>query len=152
MAKTQLQPLSFVIFVSLTFFFSGIASAVDVELNRQLQETIAQVQTDETLGGKTRAAEHLAQLTRNAVPTDVDDRTLADMISLLDSPYDSVRAWVAGALGNLGPRASLAIPKLLSVLPKSDCLYVELSSAPFIRVAIKKIGGNPPPACYEIPD
>jgi hypothetical protein len=111
----------------------------------QIKETIMRVRTGGTVDARTDAAEHLAQLARKADPKVVDDETINEMISLLDSPDDSVRAWVAAALGYLGPRAKSAIPKLLSILPLSDCLTVSLSSAPAIRLAITRMGETPPP-------
>jgi hypothetical protein len=60
---------------------------------------------------RTNAAEDLAGLTRDIDPQQVDGATLSDVIALLDSDEDSVRFWVAGSLGNLGPRAKAAVPK-----------------------------------------
>jgi hypothetical protein len=121
------------------------ADAENLTLNTQLQESIAKIPTERTYSARAIAAQHLEQLTQNVDPEDVDDKTLAGLISLLDSPDDAVRAWTAVSLGHLGQRARSAIPKLLSVLPKSDCLYVTRSSAPAIRVAIVRLGGSPPP-------
>jgi hypothetical protein len=125
-----------------------IASSVfgHTALTRRIADAISSVRTERTVDAKTRAAEQLAKLVRSVNPNDVDQETLNQMISLLDSPDDSVRAWVAGSLGYLGQRAKSAVPKLLSVLPKSDCLNVDLSSAPAIRLAIKRIGATAPPA------
>jgi hypothetical protein len=45
----------------------------------------------------------------------------------------------------------VAAPKLLRILPEVDCLQVSLSSAPSIRVALKRMGVNvpPPPDCKK---
>lgn len=43
---------------------------------------------------------------------------------LLDIPDDSVREGVAAALGNVGRRADVAIPKLKELLPELDCRIV----------------------------
>jgi len=67
------------------------------------------------------------------------------MVSLLETEEDSVRAWVAASLGHLGLRAKVAVPKLLKLLPEVDCLRGSLTSAPFIRVALKRMGKTPPP-------
>ena len=116
------------------------------QLIAQLTETIAKVrEMDGPSTARTNEAEHLSQLTKKINPEKVDDKTLADLVSLLDTSDDSVRGWVAGALGNLGPRAKVAVPKLLKILPEVDCLNVSLSSAPAIRVALKRIGVKPPP-------
>src|SRR5512142_750273 len=87
----------------------------------QLKETIKTVRSDSSSDVRYRAAQHLADLTRAIDPRAVDDKTLADMVSLLDTNDDSVRLFVAGALGFLGPRAKVAVPKLLKILPEVDC-------------------------------
>jgi hypothetical protein len=145
MFMDQLRPILLCFLVVVASLFFGGARAENSILNRQLEELVAKISTERTYGARAATSEHLAQLTRSIDPENVDDKTLGRMVSLLDSPDDAVRAWVAVALGHLGPRAKLAIPKLLSILPKSDCLYESLSSAPAIRVAIARIGGSPPP-------
>jgi HEAT repeat protein len=84
-------------------------------------------------------------LIRGINPHEVDDTTLAEMVSLLDTKEDSVRAWAAGSLGNLGRRAKVAVSKLLKLLPEVDCLRGSLTSSPAIRVALKRMGQTPPP-------
>ncbi|HXM05618.1 MAG TPA: HEAT repeat domain-containing protein [Chthoniobacterales bacterium] len=115
-------------------------------LLNEVRETVAMVQTtDGPSMARTNAAEHLADLTRKMNPKDIDDKTLAELVSLLDTPDDSVRAWVAAAIGNLGSRARTAGPALLKLLPETDCLQGDLTSAAVIRPALKRIGVKPPP-------
>lgn len=114
---------------------------------KELQETISDVRK---MSGPSKPeanpAEHLARLTEKIDPKKVDDRTLDEMVSLLDTSNDFVRAWVAVALGNLGPRAKVAVPKLLRVMHETDCLELkEMTSAGAARVALKRIGVTPPP-------
>jgi hypothetical protein len=117
----------------------------DPVLTSQLAATIAKVRTSGPPSiGRTNAAEHLAELTRKIDPKAIDDKTVADMVSLLDTSDDSVRLWVAAALGHLGSRAKTAIPKLLNILPEADCLN-GMTSAPAIRVALSRMGVTPPP-------
>jgi HEAT repeat protein len=133
-------------FIALAFLMVGRANAAgDLMLNTKLEETIAKVRTEKSLMARTEAAERLAELTRGSNPKSVDDKTVADMVSLLDSPDDSVRAWVAAALGHLGRRAKLAVPKLLALLPEADCLQGDLTSAASIRPALRRMGVKPPP-------
>jgi hypothetical protein len=115
------------------------------QINRQLLETIAKVRNENTSTTRTEAAEHLATLTRGINPHNVDDTTLAEMVSLLETKEDSVRAWVAASLGHLGRRAKVAVPRLLKLLPEVDCLRGSLTSAASIRVALKRMGKTPPP-------
>jgi hypothetical protein len=121
--------------------------ADDTRTLKELQETIADVRN---MSGPSKpganAAEHLAQLTKEIDPKKIDDETLGKIVSLLDTSNDFVRAWVAVSLGNLGPRAKVAVPALLKVLDETECLELkEMTSAGAARVALKRIGVTPPP-------
>jgi len=132
--------------IALVFLIAGTANAAgDRMINKELEETIAKVRSEKSPMARTEAAEHLAELTDGVNPKSVNDKNLADMVALLDSPEDSVRAWVAAALGNLGRRAKVAIPKLLAMLPEADCLRGDLTSAASIRPALRRMGVKPPP-------
>lgn len=127
--------------------------ADDARILRELRETISKVRT---MSGPSRergdAAAHLAQLTEKIDPKKVDDNTLADLVSLLDTSDDSVRMWVAGALGHLGPRAKVAVPALMTFIRESGCPEVVAGVIPAdaARVALKRIGVTPPPRdCKE---
>jgi hypothetical protein len=63
----------------------------------------------------------------------------------MDSSDDSVRYWVARCLGNFGPRARMAAPKLEQVLAEVDCLQGSKTSASGIRFALGEMGITPPP-------
>jgi hypothetical protein len=123
----------------------------DAKLLKQIQETIAKIRAMEgpPSMARTNTAEHLYDLTGRVDPRQVDDKTLQDMGSLVETPDYSVVGWVAGALGNLGPRAVAVVPKLLAVLPKLDCLNLDLNPAGAIRIALKRMGVSapPPPEC-----
>jgi hypothetical protein len=126
-------------------------AADDAEILKNLQETIAKVRT---MSGpsmaRTNAAEYLSRLTKEIDPKKVDDKTLRDLVSLLNTPDGSVRGWVAGALGYLGPRAKMAVPALLTVIRETDCpeAGTGVRSADAARLALKRIGVTPPlPDC-----
>jgi hypothetical protein len=119
------------------------------ELIEELRDTIVKVRTRSLAPWtmtRTEAARRIESLTRRLAPTDVDDQTLSELISLLDTSDDSVRAWVAASLGNLGARARPVIPRLLAILPEVDCVPLAgLNSAGFVRMAISRMGVMPPP-------
>lgn len=115
------------------------------QLTEQLTITIAKVQTSGPSMARTEAAQHLAELTRRVDPKKVDDKTIGDLVSLLDTSEDSVRYWVATCLGYLGPRARIAIPKLQEILAEVDCLRASKTSAGAIRLALSRMGVKPPP-------
>jgi len=143
--------LCFMVTTSACFFLLSPAVCaksplmVKQEINRQILKTIRKIRNEKTVTSRTDAAENLATLTRGINPHRVDDGTLAEMLSVLETKEDSVRAWVAVSLGNLGPRAKVAVPRLLKLLPEVDCLRGSLTSAPAIRLALKRMGETPPP-------
>ena len=106
---------------------------------------MANVQTGKNVDAKTEAAEHLASLTRKIDRKEVSQELVIDLGSLLDASNDSVRFWIATALGNLGPSAKAAAPKLEKLLPEVDCLNGAITSASAIRHALVQMGIKPPP-------
>src|SRR4051812_35156017 len=64
------------------------------QLKKRLSETVVEIRNGKTSTSRTEAAEHIATLTRGINPHKVNETTLAEMISLLDTQEDSVRAWV----------------------------------------------------------
>jgi hypothetical protein len=150
MAKNGSQLTFAAILSVLICSLSGTVHATeDLISKRQLTQAMAKVRKGETPSVRTKAAKHVAELTSEIDPNNVDDTTLAELVSLLDTSQDSVRLWVAASLGNLGPRAKVAIPTLLKLLPEVDCLRVSLTSAPVIRVALDRMGEIPPPPKCE---
>jgi hypothetical protein len=118
----------------------------------QIKVTMDKVRSGKTVDSRTDAAEHLASLTQKVSNKEITENLVTDLTSLLDSPDDSVRYWVAWALGNLGPAAKAAAPKLEAMLPKADCLNGVITSASGIRYALVKMGIKepPPPKCVTV--
>jgi hypothetical protein len=71
--------------------------------------------------------------------SDSDIDLLADMLSDKD---DSVRYWIAMALGNIGPRAQKAVPSLEKAYSQLECVHADKSSESAIRIALTKIGAT----------
>jgi HEAT repeat protein len=117
----------------------------------QIEETIAKVRTGDTIEARTTAAIRLYNLTRGRRrASGVDAAAITEIVSLLDSSEEFVRGNVAATLGNVGPRAKVAVPKLLELLADEDCLASDISSAEAIRYALKRLGARLPPRCREI--
>jgi HEAT repeat protein len=133
--------------VALCLTLSAIAQIAEASegpaLMKQIKESIAKVSSGKTVDAMTEAAERLASLTQKVSSKEVTDALVTDITSLLDSPDDSVRYWVATALGNLGPAAKAAVPKLQEMLPKADCINGAITSASGIRYALIKMGIKP---------
>jgi hypothetical protein len=122
------------------------------QFSEQLTHTIAKVRTGKTLAERTEAAEQLAELTRKTDSKKLDDKTVTDLVSLLDTSDDSVLYWVARCLGNLGPRANAAIPKLQRKLAEVDCIEGSKTSASGIRFALGQLDAPPAPSkCAPLP-
>jgi len=122
------------------------------QFSEQITHAIANVRSGNSPSARTEAAEQLAELTRKVDSKKLDDRTVADLVSLLDASDDSVVYWVARCLGNLGSRASSAIPKLQKKLAEVDCIEGSKTSASGIRFALSQLGAPPAPSkCAPIP-
>jgi HEAT repeat protein len=119
-------------------------NATKPSLAKQIAQRIQEVKTGETSSIKENAAQRLAELTRGKDLSGIDESLIAAIASLLDSPDDTVRTWVAACLGHFGARAKFAVPKLEEVLAETDCSFGP-SSAATIRPALRKIGVVPPP-------
>jgi PBS lyase HEAT-like repeat len=142
MRSSRLVSVAFYIMLS-----AGARSAVangGPALMKQVRVTMARVQYDKTVDARTEAAEHLASLTQKISRKEITEGLVTDLVALLDSRDDSVRYWVAMALGNLGPAAKAAVPKLEEMLPVADCISGAITSASGIRYALLKIGIKPP--------
>jgi hypothetical protein len=116
---------SVVVAVMLSGLLSAAGRAPDSTgfdvFERQITETIAKVRTGATPETRADAAEHLADLT-SGIDFLVDNKAFADLVSLLDTPEDRVRFWMAVTLGNLKRRAGTAF------LNFKDCCPTQIAS------------------------
>jgi hypothetical protein len=152
MRTVKSAPICFAVIASvwMILLLSGTAHTkagqpTEKQLTEQLTETVAKVRTGTTPAARTESAQHLAELTHGIDPKEIDDGTISDLVSLMDLSDDGVRYWVARSLGNLGPRAKVAIPKLKGILTEVDCLQGSKTSASGIRFALGRMGVKPPP-------
>lgn len=76
---------------------------------------------------------------------EIDDPTIHDLASLLDIRLDSIRYWIAEALGHFDSRAQFAAPELRRILAEEECVIAETSSQDMIRQTLERIG-SPVPA------
>jgi hypothetical protein len=128
---------------TLLFPVVGRAKAIE-DINAQLLVAIAKVRKAKTPAARYRAAESLGAITYEKDCSGVDDKTIQALIFLLDIEDDGVRMWVASDLGDIGPRAKTAGPKLISILSVSECMLWDHSSAATIPIALRKMGVDAP--------
>ncbi len=127
----------------------SIGSAACPMTEAELIKAIAEARTGATATIRGDALDYLPQLTRWIDADSLSDKTIVDLIALLDISDVSTRSAVVASLANVGPRASGAVPKLQGLLPMVDCLKdaedVELASS--VRRALSQMGVEPPPKC-----
>jgi hypothetical protein len=96
------------------------------------------------------AARDLEGMSLCVNPNDIDDATMTKIIDVLDRRSISVRLFVVDTIGNLGPRAHAALPKLYRCLEQEEAkgcfVSTETPPALYIRRAIPKVGGQWIPA------
>jgi HEAT repeat protein len=99
------------------------------------------IENEPSVNARTEDARKLAdQVHRNGLAvSDADIKLLADMLSDRD---DSIRYWIAMALGYIGPRAQPAVPALEKALQEVQCVPGSKTSASAIRLALIKIGAT----------
>jgi hypothetical protein len=150
MPKRYFAVCVIVLLVSLSLLFMPATTMAqnDDGTAASIREKMASIRTGLTSEARTAAAKQLFEITRRHASRHVDRKSLLDIASLLDTEEDSVRYWVAMTLGNFGPRAKFAVPRLVAVLTQVDCSHASKTSASGIRVALRKIGvHNPPSKC-----
>ena len=136
--------MSLALIASAWIMLASVVSAAqggqsEQRFTEQITQTITKVRLGNSPAVRTKAAEQLAELTRKADSKKLDDKTVADLVSLLDASDDSVVYWVARCLGNLGSRANTAIPELQKKLAEVDCIEGSKTSASGIRFALSQL-------------
>jgi hypothetical protein len=145
MDKRLLRAATLVLFVPILILGGGRSAVVAQTSLASVHSAVIAIKTEKQIDARRAAAVKLSELTRTIAPDEVDDRTIDDMISLLGTDDDVVLNYVAVSLGNLGPRAKKAVPTLLRILPKADCVQGDRTAVAAIRPALRKMGATAPP-------
>jgi len=145
----------FVFITSLCLLMCADIPAKEKVSKSQVSKTIKKIKTSDPTTEKGyeamyKARKQLYNLTRNINPEDIDEKTLNDMIELLDIPAGRTIEVIA-SLGNLESRGEKAIPKLLQLLNEEECnnefiIWVRtgIHANDVIRSALKRMGVNNP--------
>jgi hypothetical protein len=141
--------LSAIILSAWMFLYDIAWAEQDMSQQQIITDTIKEIRSGATQVRRYEAALQLAILLRKKInPEEISNKTIADIISLLNIP--EARLGVVLCLGNLGPRAKAAVPKLLKLLKKKDCSDTDMRLADTIRDVLPQIGIiPPPPKCNE---
>jgi hypothetical protein len=76
-------------------------------------------------------------------PKEVSLTDVEALAGLMSDPDDGLRGWIAGALGQLGGKAKVAVPQLQWALQDRPCENRPANSASAIRLALSRIGAEP---------
>lgn len=105
-----------------------------------VQQVVAAIEQETSQKRRIEDAESLFTWAVGPVPRQVADADIDAMAGLMRDPNDSIRLAIAGALGQLGPRAKRAMPALVQALRERPCENAPATSAAVIRMAIQRIG------------
>ncbi|GAB2801458.1 hypothetical protein GCM10027021_26250 [Dyella kyungheensis] len=105
-----------------------------------VQQVVAAIEQETSQKRRIDEAESLYMWVAGPAPRQVADADIDAMAGLMRDPNDSIRLAIAGALGQLGPRAKRAMPALVQALRERPCENAPATSAAVIRMAIQRIG------------
>jgi hypothetical protein len=90
-----------------------------------------------------KGAQQLLDSVKAKGSQNVTEREIEALTGMMADQDDSIRYWIATALGYVGPRAKLAVPNLEAALKEVECSMSSKTSASSIRSALEKIGVEP---------
>jgi hypothetical protein len=136
----------FILQVLIAFLLASPVRAAESNLQMRIEHAITRVKSENTTTKRADAAKCLYLLTLRRGLKRVDDSTIAEVVSLLDTDEDSVRYWVALSLRSFGLRAKMAIPRLEVILKEDDCALVSMTAASAVRSTLEAMGVTPKPS------
>jgi HEAT repeat protein len=107
-------------------------SAVAVEVDK--------IRSEPSSAARSKHAQQLADQIRQNKLAVLDGADIDLLANLLTDRDDSVRYWIAMALGYLGPRARQSVPALEKALKERECDHSSKTSASGIEFALSRIG------------
>lgn len=115
----------------------------------EIEAKVERIKAEADPMARYQLASELPSLARQASQSNqITDKIVDNISSLLNAEDDAVRFWAALALGQLGPRATIAVPELERALKEAEArdrlsiVGPTLSSADGIRAALKRITGR----------
>jgi len=101
---------------------------------------VDKIRSEPSSATRTKYAQRLADEIRQNKLAVSDGADIDLLANLLTDRDDSVRYWIAMALGYLGPRARQAVPALEKALKERECDNSSKTSASGIEFALSRIG------------
>ena len=100
---------------------------------------VEKIEAEPAVSPRTDEAQRLASAVRSKKGRAAPKNVIQSLADLMADRDDSVRYWVAGALGFLGPQAAAAIPALQTALKEVEGKRGDKTSESAIRLALKRI-------------
>jgi len=109
--------IAFIFFVNAHPTFARASAS-----QRQVVRAIQVFRSAKGVIARDNAARQLRNVVLAADPRTIDDETIHAIASLLQAREESIRYWIAEALGHFGARAKFAVPKLRTILDERECV------------------------------
>lgn len=120
----------------------------DRVISARLSALISAVRAETDASKQELAAREIPKLLNEAELGNVNDATLLDLASLLDTSNKEVRRLVAFSLSMFESRAHFVVPRLLSILRSTECLAkptsADADTVSTMKLAFKNIMGSDP--------
>jgi hypothetical protein len=146
MTLFKLLPLAVAIFL-VSFSPSGADEPGRNGVVKKMHQLVREIEREKSFQKKLDRAIELAWIIKRNKDL-VDSETIDNLIKLFGRKDTPVREWVTMSLGEIGPRASKAIPVLRAALDKEDCEFKSKSSTPAIVATLNKLGESAKNPCY----
>jgi len=121
---------------------STVHQEVQTDVDSHVKTSIMAISEAPSRKVKIERAQELSQWVSRH-PNDVSATDIDLLANLLSDDEDSVRLWIAGALGQLGDKAKNAVPQLQKALQERPCENTPATSAGALRLALSRIGVKP---------
>jgi hypothetical protein len=105
----------------------------------EIASMVDKIRAEVNVDARTDKAEKLVELVEKDPRRPYSSSLVMRVAGLLEDPADSVRYWVATALGFMGPQASGALPQLERALALVKDSSASKTSESAIELAIKRI-------------
>lgn len=133
----------FLVLLTTGVYCVSASSQAEEDKVHSVADSIQRIKDEKSPSLRTSYAQQLAESIRSTKP-DVSDAEIDELAKMMSDRDDSVRYWIATSIGYLGPRAKRTVPHLEQALKEKACDTGSKTSASAIRLALTRIGVEPP--------